>query len=68
MGKFAKFKKDYKDSLKSLDTEETIDLLFYRPIGYMWALLGEKLGINTQCYNNSFDISWRCRWSVVLFP
>ena len=45
MGKFAKFKKDYKDSLKSLDTEETIDLLFYRPIGYMWALLGEKLGI-----------------------
>ena len=45
MCKFAKFKKDYKDSLKSLDTEETIDLLFYRPIGYMWALLGEKLGI-----------------------
>ena len=45
MGKFAKLKKDYKDSLKSLDTEETIDLMFYRPIGYMWALLGEKLGI-----------------------
>lgn len=35
----------YKDSLKSLDTEETFDLIFYRPIGYAWALLFRKLGI-----------------------
>ena len=34
-----------KSTLKSLDTEETIDLLFYRPIGYGWALLCRKLGI-----------------------
>ncbi len=34
-----------KSTLKSLDTEETIDLLFYRPIGYGWALLCQKLGI-----------------------
>ena len=27
------------------DTEETIDLCFYRPIGYMWAVLCAKLGI-----------------------
>lgn len=35
----------YKASLKSMDTEETFDLIFYRPIGYMWALLAKKLGI-----------------------
>ena len=32
-------------TLKSMDTEETIDLWFYRPIGYRWALLFQKLGI-----------------------
>lgn len=32
-------------TLKSMDTEETIDLIFYRPIGYRWALICEKLGI-----------------------
>jgi hypothetical protein len=35
----------YKASLKSLDTEEHIDLAFYRPIGYAWACLAAKLGI-----------------------
>ena len=45
MGKFAQIKQQYKDSLKSLDTEETLDLMFYRPIGYMWALLAARLGI-----------------------
>lgn len=37
--------KSYKNSLKSLDTEEGIDLVFYRPIGYMWARLAMKLGV-----------------------
>ncbi|MDR0895508.1 MAG: CDP-alcohol phosphatidyltransferase family protein [Prevotellaceae bacterium] len=32
-------------SLKSTDTEEWIDLVFYRPIGYRWALLFQKIGI-----------------------
>ncbi|KAA6338128.1 hypothetical protein EZS27_013846 [termite gut metagenome] len=32
-------------TLKSTDTEETIDLVFYRPIGYYWALLFHKLGV-----------------------
>lgn len=32
-------------TLKSMDTEETLDLLFYRPIGYRWALLCQKFGI-----------------------
>lgn len=32
-------------TLKSSDTEETIDIYFYRPIGYRWALLFQKLGI-----------------------
>ncbi|MCM1348952.1 MAG: CDP-alcohol phosphatidyltransferase family protein [Firmicutes bacterium] len=35
----------YRDSLKSMDTEEGIDLAFYRPIGYAWACLARKLGI-----------------------
>lgn len=35
----------YRDSLKSMDTEEHIDLAFYRPIGYAWALLAKKLGV-----------------------
>lgn len=38
-------KVSYKDTLKSMDTEETIDLCFYRPIGYMWAVLCAKVGI-----------------------
>lgn len=35
----------YRDSLKSMDTEEHIDLAFYRPIGYAWALLAKRLGV-----------------------
>lgn len=35
----------YRDSLKSMDTEETFDLIFYRPIGYAWACIAKKLGI-----------------------
>lgn len=38
-------KPGFKDSLKSMDTEETFDLIFYRPIGYGWAMLAKKLGI-----------------------
>lgn len=33
------------DTLKSADTEEFIDIYFYRPIGYAWALLAKKLHI-----------------------
>lgn len=28
-----------------MDTEETFDLIFYRPIGYCWALLAKRFGI-----------------------
>ncbi|MCP9611120.1 CDP-alcohol phosphatidyltransferase family protein [Coprobacter tertius] len=35
-----------RSTLKSMDTEETIDLWFYRPIGYVWALLFRRLGIS----------------------
>ncbi|MDE6335120.1 MAG: CDP-alcohol phosphatidyltransferase family protein [Muribaculaceae bacterium] len=38
-------KPGYKESLKSMDTEETFDLMFYRPIGYQWAMLAKRLGI-----------------------
>jgi hypothetical protein len=33
-------------TLKSLDTEEFIDIHFYRPIGYCWALLFNKFGMS----------------------
>jgi hypothetical protein len=33
-------------TLKSIDTEEFIDIHFYRPIGYWWALFFQKLGIS----------------------
>ena len=35
----------YRDSLKSLDTEEHIDLYFYRPLGFAWAKLAARLGV-----------------------
>ena len=37
---------EYKSTLKSMDTEEHIDLMFYRPIGYAWALLFRRLGVS----------------------
>lgn len=39
-------KDDYRRSLKSMDTEEGIDLAFYRPIGYMWARLAAHSGVS----------------------
>ncbi|MDR1747023.1 MAG: CDP-alcohol phosphatidyltransferase family protein [Tannerella sp.] len=36
---------DFESSLKSWDTEEFIDIHFYRPLGYCWALLFRKLGV-----------------------
>lgn len=29
-----------------MDTEEHFDLIFYRPLGYAWALLAKKLGVH----------------------
>ena len=45
MSRFSKIKEQYMNSLKSMDTEEFIDLAFYRPLGYMWALLCSKIGV-----------------------
>lgn len=41
-----KNKKEWEASLKSMDTEEFLDIHFYRPVGYRWALLFRKLGIH----------------------
>lgn len=43
---FNELKQQYKASLKSMDTEEHIDLAFYRPLGFAWAILFAKLGIS----------------------
>lgn len=42
---FENLKAEYRASLKSMDTEENIDLAFYRPLGFAWACLFRKLGI-----------------------
>jgi hypothetical protein len=34
------------DTLKSKDTEEWIDLVFYRPMGYLWALFFQKIKVS----------------------
>lgn len=41
-----KTKPTLESTLKSMDTEEPIDIYFYRPIGYLWALLFRKLGVS----------------------
>ena len=38
-------REEYNASLKSMDTEEHIDLFFYRPLGFLWAKLFAKLGV-----------------------
>lgn len=37
---------EFKSTLKSTDTEEHIDLYFYRPIGYQWARFFRMLGVS----------------------
>lgn len=43
--RYQELKRNYRASLKSMDTEETFDLLFYRPIGYCVAVVSARLGI-----------------------
>ncbi|MDO9184303.1 MAG: CDP-alcohol phosphatidyltransferase family protein [Bacteriovorax sp.] len=38
--------KDFKNSIKSPDTEEKLDLFFYRPFGYIIAVSANFLGMN----------------------
>ena len=45
MKKREKIPFSYKQSLKSLDTEETLDLMFYRPLGYFWSVIAYRLGV-----------------------
>lgn len=42
---FVDLKEQYRKSLKSSDTEEHIDLAFYRPIGFAWAYLFRRIGV-----------------------
>lgn len=44
--KLARLRQEYRGSLKSSDTEEWFDLIFYRPIGFVWAVIARKLGIH----------------------
>lgn len=41
-----KNKVSLESTLKSMDTEEWLDLKFYRPIGYQWALFFKKFGVS----------------------
>lgn len=44
-GRLAALRQEYRASLKSSDTEETFDLMFYRPIGFAWAVLFRRMGV-----------------------
>lgn len=46
MSSLSKLKEEYRNSLKSSDTEEWFDLIFYRPIGFLWAVITRSLGIH----------------------
>lgn len=39
------WREEYRRSLKSMDTEEHIDLAFYRPLGFIWAKIAAGLGV-----------------------
>ena len=39
-------KKGLEASFKSMDTEEFLDIHFNRPIGYVWALFFQRLGVH----------------------
>lgn len=39
---FEKIRSEYKRSIKSFDTEENIDLAFFRPVGFAWACFFRK--------------------------
>ncbi|MDR1103158.1 MAG: CDP-alcohol phosphatidyltransferase family protein [Tannerella sp.] len=41
-----RMKREMESTLKSMDTEEFIDLHFYRPVGYRWALFFNRLGVS----------------------
>ena len=45
MNRIERLKAEYRSSLKSMDTEETFDLIFYRPLGFIWAVIARRLGI-----------------------
>lgn len=59
-------KPSFKDSLKSMDTEETFDLIFYRPIGYAWALLAKRLGITPNAITIASIFRSGCRSGILL--
>ena len=45
MATLKRLREEYRSSLKSMDTEETFDLIFYRPIGFVWAKIARRLGV-----------------------
>lgn len=61
-------KDDYRRSLKSLDTEEGIDLAFYRPIGYRWAMLAARFGVSPNAITIAAIFLGICAGVLFYFP
>lgn len=61
-------KDKYRRSLKSLDTEEHIDLFFYRPIGYCWAVISARLGISPNALTIVAIILGICAGVLFYYP
>src|SRR5207253_2552523 len=45
-GSFARFIENVRATLKAREIEETLDVYFYRPLGYLVARIGYALGIS----------------------
>ena len=60
-------KEEYQASLKSMDTEEWLDLHFYRPMGFAWAKLFAKTGVTPNAVT-IFSIFLGVFGGILLFP
>ncbi len=60
-------KEEYRASLKSMDTEEWLDLHFYRPMGFAWAKLFAKTGVTPNAVT-VFSIFLGVFGGILLYP
>ena len=60
--------KRLQSSFKSLDTEETLDIYFNRPIGYVWMLFFKRLGVHPNVVTILSIILGVCAGIMFYFP
>lgn len=60
--------KRLQSSFKSMDTEETLDIYFNRPIGYVWMLFFKRLGVHPNVVTILSIILGVCAGIMFYFP